>query len=107
MSKSVAAEYIATQKHYVYNQDEAADTNPEAVGEMKGHDCVINQEGPHQVREAQEIAMKILQDQGKASLTEIRLARLADRTGWGISPDRLEIRAAIVVTGESKEAGNP
>src|SRR5580658_8575348 len=107
MSKSMAAEYIASQKHYVHHQNEAANANPETVRETERHDCVIHQKSPHQVGKAQEVAMEILQDQGKASFAKIRLARLADRTRWWIRPERLVIRAAIVVTGESKEAGNP
>ena len=69
--EGVAAEDIAAEKNNVHHQDEASDPDPEAVGETEGHDCVIDQESPHQVGEAQKVTMEILQDQGKASFAKI------------------------------------
>ena len=51
--------------------------------------------------------MEILHDQRKTSLAEIGLARLADGAGGRVGPERLIVGAAIVVTGEAKQAGDP
>ena len=103
----MAAEYISAEKHNIHYQDEASDADPEAVRKAEGDDRVVNQKGPHQVGEAQKIAMEILHDQGKASFAEIRLARLADRARRRIGPERLVVGAAVVVTGEAEEPRYP
>ena len=107
VAERVAAEYISAEKHNVHHQDEASDADAEAVGETEGHDCVVDQKGPHQVGEPQKVAMEILQDQRKASFAEIGLARLADGARRRIGPERFVVRAAVVVTGEPEEAGYP
>src|SRR5580700_10389457 len=103
----MAAEYISAEKDNIHYQDKTSDANPEAVREMEGHDCVINEKRPHQVGETQKVAMEILHDQGKASFAEIGLARLAYRTRWRVSPERLVIGTAVVVTGQAKKARYP
>ena len=100
VAEGVAAEYIPAEKHNVHHQDDAPDPDPEAVRKAEAHDRVVNQKGPNQVGEPQEVAMEILQDQRKASFAEITLARLADRTRRRIGPERLVIGAAVVVAGE-------
>src|SRR5580704_3467472 len=103
----MAAEYVTAEKHNVHHQDDAPDPDAEAVRKAEAHDRVVNQKGPNQVGEPEEDAMKILQDQRKASLAEITLAGLADRTRRRVGPERLVIGAAVVVAGEPEEAWNP
>jgi hypothetical protein len=103
----MAAEYVTAEKNNVHHQDEASHPNPEAVGKTKGHDCVIKQKSPNQVGEAQKVTMEILHDQGEASLAQIRLAWFTDCARRRIGPERLVIRAPVVVTGEPEEARDP
>src|SRR5439155_15949824 len=49
--------------------------------------------------------MDVLQDQRKRLLAPIALARLADGAGRGIRPERLIVRAAVVVARQPKAAG--
>ena len=105
--EGMAAEYISAEKDNIQDQDEASDADPEAVRETKTDDCVIDQKCPYQVGETQKVAMEILHDQGKASFAEIGLARLTYRARRRVGPKRLVVGAAVVVTGEAKEARYP
>ena len=51
--------------------------------------------------------MDVLQDQRERLLTAIALARLADRAGRRVRPERLVVGAAVVVAGEAEAAGRP
>ena len=51
--------------------------------------------------------MDVLQNQWEFSLAAICVARLTDRAGGRVSPERLVICAAIVITGETKTGGCP
>src|SRR5262249_48480822 len=57
--------------------------------------------------QVQEIAMNVLQDQGKTALTPVALARLADRAGGGIGPESLVVSPAIVVASDAETARRP
>ncbi len=51
--------------------------------------------------------MDVLQDKRKLSLAAIRMARLADGARGRVCPERLIIRAAIVIASETKTGGCP
>src|SRR6185369_10649171 len=57
--------------------------------------------------EVHEIAVDVLDDEGEITFAEVAFARFADGAVGGIGPERLVIRAAIVVAGETKSAGSP
>src|SRR5580698_7142390 len=107
MPEGVTAEDISTEKDDIYYQNEASYADAEAVWKAEGHDCVIDKEGPDQVGKPQEVAVKILQDKWEASFAEIAFTRLAHGTCRRIGPERLVIRATVVVTGQAEEAGYP
>jgi hypothetical protein len=57
--------------------------------------------------DVEKVAVYVLEDQREAALTEVLLARLADRAGRGVGPECLVVCASIVVAGDAKAAGRP
>ena len=51
--------------------------------------------------------MEVLHDEWEAPLAEVAFARLTDGASWRVGPKGFVVRAAIVVTGEAEEAGDP
>ena len=58
-------------------------------------------------RDVHEVAMDVLQDEGEPTLAPVALARLADRAGGRISPERFVVGPAVVIAGEAKPARRP
>src|SRR5581483_10008379 len=107
MAECVAAEYIAAEQNYVNSEHQTADANAEAVREPVRFPGIPDQKAPNDVREPKEVTVQILHNQRKRALAQISFARLADRAGRRIGPECLVVRAAIVIAGQAKEAGNP
>src|ERR1700733_10863323 len=59
--------------------------------------AVMGQDDDESDREVQEVAMDVLENERKAALSPIGLARLADSAIGRIGPEGLVIRAAIIV----------
>src|SRR5215469_11774250 len=70
----VTPEYITGEQDDIDYKNEASDSDSESVREDEPYDSVVNQKSPHDVRESQKIAVKILHDQRKGSFPQIRLA---------------------------------
>jgi hypothetical protein len=87
MPKGVTAEYVSAQQYNIHDQNQASDSDSEAIRKTKGHHSVIGEKTPHRIREPQKIAMKILQNQRKAPFAEIALAWLAYGTCGRIGPE--------------------
>src|SRR4029078_10143454 len=105
----MAAERVAGEQDDVRRQDERPDANSEmlhsgAVIEPQRLPHIVREEEEEQQRHVQEVAVNVLQDQRKRSLTEVALAGFADRAVRRIGPERLVVGAAIVVAGESKQS---
>src|SRR5262249_29888144 len=79
----------------------------DAVRETERVDRVVGQDDDEQQRDVEEIPVDVLQDEREGPLAEIRLARLADRAVRRISPERLVVRAAVVIAGDPEAAGRP
>jgi hypothetical protein len=60
--EGVTTENISGQKHNVHHQNEASNAYPKTFRKEKGSHSVVDQKSPDQVREPQEITMKILQN---------------------------------------------
>ena len=98
-------EHISAKKHHIHNENEASNPDPKTLRKEERPHCVIDKKTPDNVREPQKVAMKILQNEGKTSLSKIALAGLAHRARRRVSPERFVIRAAVVVAGQTKQAG--
>ncbi len=105
--EGVASEDVSSEKDDVHYQNQASYADAEAIWKAEGHDCVVNEEKPDNIGEPQKIAMEILQDEREASLAEIAFAWFTHSTRRRISPERLIVRAAVVITRQAKEAWNP
>ena len=110
VAQRVAAERVAAEQHDVDREHERADADAELLSRPSRrrtssafHDVVREDEEEEQ-RDVQEVAVDVLEDERKRSLAAVALARLADGAVRRIGPERLVVRAAIVVAGEA-EAG--
>src|SRR5437016_14254958 len=103
----MAAENIAAQQDDIGGEHDSSQPDSETPVEPERLPHVVDQKPPDYVREAEEVAVKILQDQRPGPLPEIGLARLRDRAGGWIRPERCVVGAAIVIAGQAKEARYP
>src|SRR5207237_7665279 len=104
VTQRVAAERITREQNHVRRQDETSDADAKlpaagSVGESEPVDCVDEQNDEEQQREIEEVAVHVLQDERKRSLAEIGFSRFSDRTPGRVSPERLVVRAAVVIAG--------
>jgi hypothetical protein len=108
VAERVAAERIARKEKHVHAHHDAAHTDPErllardGICEPERVPRVVSQEEDESDRDIQEVAMDVLKDQRERALTEIGLSRLANSAiGW-IRPERLVVRAPVVVAAEAE-----
>src|ERR1700733_6874692 len=105
MPQGVAAERVAGEQRGIRREHQGADADAEmfyaVVVEPERLPNVVRQQHDEDQGEVQEIAMDILDDQGKSALAEIALARFADRAGGRVRPERFVVRAAVIVAGEA------
>src|SRR5690242_7027046 len=102
----MTAEGVAAQKNNVNCENERTQADSEflcaggRIWKPQGFPNIVRQETDQQDAEVKEVAMSILHDQRKKSFAQISFARLANRAGWWIGPERFVIRAAIVIAGQ-------
>src|SRR5215204_1256101 len=107
MAQTMTAERVAREKKDVGGQDNRAQSDAEAVRKPEAFPRIVRQKDQKNKREIQKITMNILQNQRKFSFAPVAAPRFADRARRRVCPERLVIRAAIVVTGKSESAGRP
>ncbi len=109
----MTTERITAEKKDICRQNYRADTDAEGtnirrrVGEPKRIPDIVNEKDDKNQREVKKITMNVLQNKRKLSLAEIMRARLADGTRGRVCPERFVIRAAIVITSETKTRRSP
>src|SRR5215216_4035308 len=109
----MTAERVSAEQHYVHREHERTDADAERlragrrIDEPERFPHVVGEDDEEDEGEVQEIAMHVLHDEREAALAEVALARLADRTGRWIGPERAIVGAAVVVAGEAEQAGRP
>ena len=100
---------VAAEQHDVGRQHERADADAERhragrrIGEPERLPHVVGEDQQDRQRQEQEVAMDVLQDERKRVLAPVARARLADGARRRIGPERLVVRAAVVVAGEPEE----
>src|SRR3954466_5245754 len=108
--KGMTAEGVAAEEHQVRRQNECSKANPElatAIGprEPERLPYIRREDDEEEQRDVHEVAMDVLHDQRERALAEIRLARLANGAVRRIGPERLVIRAAIVIARHPEQTG--
>src|SRR5207237_10924192 len=68
---------------------------------------VMEEDDEEHQGEVEEIAVDVLQDERERALAEVALAGLAHRARGRVGPERLVVRAAVVVAGHAEAAGGP
>ncbi len=109
----MTTECITAEKKDIRRQNYRADSDAEGscarrrVGEPKRIPDIVNEKDDKNQREVEKITMNILQNKRKLSLAAIAVTWLADGTRGRVCPERFVIRAAIVITGETKTRRRP
>src|SRR4029450_5614071 len=107
----MASQRVAAERSHVGGQHEC--TQPDSKGsaagcwisEPEGAVHVVDQHNEKAERDVEEISVNVLQDQRKRGLAAVLLAGFPNRTGRRIGPERLVVRATIVVARQPKESG--
>src|SRR5437879_5931670 len=109
----MAAQRVAAKQDDIERQHERAHTDAEGnssccwIFEPKSLVNIEREKHEKKQGQVEEIAMRVLQDQRKIALPPVAFARLADRTGRRIGPERLVVRPTVVVAGEAEAARSP
>src|SRR5262245_40987144 len=109
MAERVTAERVETNEHHVRRHDQCPEANPErrltragSHWKARRQDDVVGKEPDEDEREVKEVAVNVLDDERKLLLAPVTRARLTNRTGRWIGPERFVVAAPVVVTGEAK-----
>src|SRR5215471_12861092 len=107
MPQRVATEGVTSEQNNVGQQHERTDTDAEAISEPTGLPDIEKQNDNKNQRQVQEVAVNILEDERKGTLTEVLLARFTDGTGGRVGPKSLVVSATIVIASDAESAGGP
>ena len=113
MPERVAAERVATEQDDVQHEHEAPDADPEGgrarrrVLEPEPLPGVVGEEDEEREGEDEEVAVDVLEHEGEAALAPVAAPGLADGARGRIRPERLVVRAPVVVAGEAESDGRP
>src|SRR5262245_46871504 len=109
----VAAKRIPAEQDHVDDEHKRANTDAErtfagrCVSKPETIDRVIGENGEYEDGQIQEVPVKILKNKGQLLFAALVLSWFADGAGGRIHPERLVIRAAIVITGEPETGRGP
>src|SRR5205085_10394903 len=108
--KGMTAEGVAAEEHQVRRQHACTDSDAELatpIGQREPERLpyIRREDDEEEQRDVHEIAMDVLHDQRERALAEIRLARLANGAVRRIGPERLVVRAAIVIARHPEQPG--
>src|SRR5262245_29126350 len=109
----MAAERVAREQHDVDEQHDGPQSDPEGdlarrgVLEPAGLPDVEGEDDQESEPEVEEVAVEVLEEEREGALAAIAAARLADRAGRRVGPERLVVGAAVVVAGETEAARSP
>src|ERR1039457_5204021 len=111
MPQRMAAEGVTREQNHVHDQNQRPDADAEmgraVFREPHRLPRVISEDENKQHRDIYEITVDILDDERKRTFAEKRFTRLTDGAIDRIGPERLVIRAAIIVAGEPKTCRRP
>src|SRR5689334_4328834 len=107
VTECVTAEHVAAQEYDIDTQYDTSQAYAEAIRKEERLHCVVRQNAPHQIGQAQKVAVKVLHYQRKPAFSQVRLARLADSACRRVSPERFVISAAVVIAGQAEKTWYP
>src|SRR5688500_18402124 len=103
----MTAKRITAQEKNICSQNYRAESDAETVFKPKCLPRVVREKNNKNQCQIKKITMNILQNQRKCALAAIIMTRFADGAAYRVSPKRLVIRAAIVITGKTKSGRRP
>ena len=114
MTQRVAGKGVEGKKNDVDRQDERADADAEMSAEEERPNGVMPKKRNEENRKIKEVAMNVLQDEGKRRLAAIiAVRRFPDRASGGVEEKRAVVGFAVLVArsaktqraGENQESG--
>src|SRR4051812_28636644 len=103
----MATKRITTGQHNIDRQHNRANADSPAIDEVHGFKNIVGKNQNEKDGDVKKVTVNVLHDERKRTLAEISLARLADGAGRRIRPERLVIRASIIIAGEPEAARRP
>src|SRR5262245_22632741 len=114
----MTAKRVEPEKDSVGRQHERPDANAELGWRAGDRDARpdrkperlprVDRENDNEAgRDVEEVAVDVLDHEGKRTLAQIRLPGLTDRASRGVGPERLVVRATVVVAGEPESGRSP
>src|SRR2546429_9973745 len=98
MTERMAGKRVERKESDVECEDECADTDAEAAVEEKGSESVVPEKCYEENGKVEEIAMEVLQDEGKRCFaTIIPARRFTDGAGGRVEEKRAVVGFAIVI----------
>ena len=102
IAERVAAERVAGEEHDVREHEDRPEADAEATVEAEGSERVPPQEDEEPGREDQRVPVKVLDQERKARLAGVRLARIGNRARRRCPEERAVVGTAVVVAGHAK-----
>src|SRR3954468_615735 len=102
----MAAKRIAAEENNVDGQEQCPGPHMKTVGPLRRQVDVPREEREKDHGDVGEVPVHVLEYQRQPAFAPVaQTARFTDRTRGRVSPERLVVRAAVVITGEAEEAG--
>src|SRR5262249_46298041 len=107
MPQRMTTKSITRQEYDVDCQYDCADANSKSVREPQRLPDVVGWNQNKQEAEVKKVGTNILHDERKRTLAPIAFTWLADSAFGRISPERLVVGAAIIITCDPESAWRP
>jgi len=104
VAEGVAGKSVKREKNDVGKHDERTEADAKFAVEAKGLEGVVPKEAEKKDSEIEEIAMNVLEDEGKSAFTRVIFAeaRFADGTGGRVEKKGPVVSFAVVVAGRAE-----
>src|SRR6185369_7111329 len=108
----MAAEGVTGQEDHVQDQDQRTDRHAEMFGlvgidEPQAVPGIAGKDDDEDDGQVHKIAVDVLDDEREITFAEVFFAGFADGAVRRVGPERLVIRATIIVAGETETAWSP
>src|SRR6476660_602209 len=98
---------VATEQNNVHCEHNRAHSNSKPIGKPQRLPNVDRQNDEEKKCQIQKVAVHVLHDERKRTLTPVALARLTHRARRRIRPESFVIRAAIIIARHAKSCRRP
>ena len=109
VAAGVTRQAVQPQAGRIHGEEDGTETHvtPLAVVIAEGKNRIPGQDHIENQAKVEGVAVQVIQDQRKATLTGVLTVRLSDGTRRRRQPERTEVRLAVVITGEAEGQRNP